>query len=238
MSDIQFKNEMHKMQFQTLQDMILKRNELVEQINAATGSRDALVENVENSDHPEISALRVKIAELQDQFDAIVEQVVSTKMENASGDVEKLTEEVKEHDSTIKPGLSYYKKLYDDGSVDELPKLERVKGTRGGGGGGGGRRIRGYEVVIDLDGEVTAFENFASAAKYLGSDTSTLQEMFFAKAGVEKLKDAPDTVTFQVSWNDVDEDGEETPRTATITAEREVKEEAPKAPSEEDLEVI
>ena len=235
----QFKSEMQKLQFETLAKMISERNALVEQINAANGSKDELTRNVEESDHPQVAELRVKIAELQDQFDAIVEQLVNEKLENAQGDVTALTEQAKEIEATVKPGISYYKKLYDDGTVDALPKIERLKGTRSGGGGAGGRRIRGYSVVIEGDdGSVDQFENFANAAKHLGMDTASLQEMFFAKAGVEKLKDASDTVKFQLNWNDVDEDGNETPRHAIVTATRDDadKDEAPEAEANDEVE--
>lgn len=245
-----FASEMQKMQHDALVEMINKRNELVSKVNAVTGDRDALVENVENSDDETIANLREQIAELTEQFDAIVSERVEALLANSTEDAEALTAEVKEIDGTVKAGLSYYKKLYGDDAAGDLPKVERLKGTRST-GGGGGRRIRGYDVIVEVDGEETQFDNFASAAKHLGADTSDLQEQFFAKAGVEKLKDAPDEVTFSVSWTEVDEDENESTHTATVTAVRtgpsgvpakaEAEPEADEVadvPAEDDLEAI
>lgn len=216
----EFSSEMQKLQFDTLVEFIGKRNAIVAQINAATGDRDSLAESLRESDDENIANLRVQIAELQDQMDAIIKEKVDALLENASGNVEALTKELDEWNEKIKPGVKYYKMLFTDGTADFFPKQDRVKGVRTSSGGGGGRRIRGYNVVVTIDGEETEHENFTNAAKQLDVETSALQEQFFAKAGVEKLKDAPDVVTFSLSWTETEEDGTETDVTADVKAYR------------------
>lgn len=214
-----FGSAMQKMQFEGLVEFITEHNNLVAKVNAATGDRDSLAESIKNSD--EFADIRNKIAELQDQLDVAVNEKVEAALANASGDAEGLTDKVKELKSTITSGISYYKKLYGDEAAEAFPKVDRVKGQRTGGGGGGGKRIRGYNVIVTYaNGEVTEYDNFAGAAKALGVDTAALQEQFYAKAGVEKLKDAPDEITFGLSWEDTAEDGTKTPNSATVKAYR------------------
>lgn len=217
MADVQFSSAMQKMQFEGLVQFINQHNELVAKINAATGDRDSLFESIANSD--EFADLTNQIAELQEKLEAAVNAKVDGALASATDDISGLTDEVKELKSTISAGTTFYKKLYHDDSVESLPKVDRVKGVRAG-GGTGGRRVRGYNVIVTVGDEVTEYDNFAGAAKALGVETASLQEQFFAKAGVEKLKDAPDEVSFGMSWVDVDEDGTETPVSATVKAYR------------------
>lgn len=217
MADVKFSSAMQKMQFEGLVEFIHQHNKLVSRINASTGDRDSLAESIRESD--EFESIRNKIAELEEQLTNAVNAKVDKALENANEDTTAIQEEAKELKSTISSGTAYYKKLYKDDTVDALPKVERVKGTRSG-GGGGGRRVRGYNVIVTVGDEVTEYDNFAGAAKALGVETASLQEQFFAKAGVEKIKDAPEEVSFGVSWVDVAEDGTETPVSATVKAYR------------------
>jgi DNA-binding FrmR family transcriptional regulator len=216
----EFTNAMQKMQFEALVEMINEHNALVGKINAVTGNKDALEENIRESD--EFATIREQIATLQDQFDAAVKAKVEAALAEAKdgGDTESDAAKAKELKNTIGAGQSYYKKLYGDAAAEDFPKVDRIKGTRASGGGAGGRRVRGYNVIVTENGESDEYENFATAAKALGLATTDLQEQFFAKAGVEKLKDAPETVEFEVSWTEVDEDGNESEASAHIKAYR------------------
>lgn len=216
----EFTSPMQKMQYEALVEFIEERNSLVAKINASTGDRKSLADNIRNSD--EFADIRHQIENLTRQLEESVDAKVEAALSNASEDTTEAQEKVKEIDGTLRSGLSYYKKLYGETAAEALPKQERVKTARTGGtGGGSGKRIRGYNVVVTIGDEVNEFENFASAAKFLDVvDTAGLQEQFFAKAGVEKLKDAPDEVTFSISWTEVAEDGTETPTTATVKAYR------------------
>lgn len=228
--DVKFSSAMQKMQFEGLAEFIKQHNDLVSKINAATGDRDSLFESIANE--PEFAELTAKIAELQEQLETAVNERVEGALANATGDIQGLQDEVKELKSTISSGTTYYKKLYKDDTVDALPKVDRVKGTRV--GTSGGRRVRGYNVVVTVGDKVDEYDNFAGAAKALGVETTALQEQFFAKAGVEKLKDAPDEVSFGMSWTDVAEDGTETPVSATVKAYRTGPSGPPTAESDED----
>ena len=210
---------MREVQANALNELITERNKKVSKINAAQGDKDAIAEGVVNSDDdPEVVRLRNEIAELQDALDVIVDAKVKEILSEGAENVDTLKDEVTEDDKTIRSGLNFFKKLYGDDAVKELTKMDRLKGART--GGAGGKRIRGYDVEVTLDDETTAFNNFAGAAKFLGTDTALLQEQFFAKAGVEKLKDAPDEVQFGLSWTEQEEDGSTTNRTATVKAVR------------------
>jgi hypothetical protein len=212
-----FGSAMQKMQYEGLVEFITKHNALVAKINASTGDRESLAESIRESD--EFSDLREQIAKLQDQLDVAVNEKVEAALANADTDTTALQDEVKELKSTITTGASYYKKLYGEEAANEIPKVDRIKGQRSG-GGSGGKRIRGYNWVVTVGDDVTEYENAASTAKALAVDTAQLQEHFFAKAGVEQLKDAPDEVVFGLSWVETDEDGTETQVNATIKAYR------------------
>lgn len=216
----EFTSPMQKMQHEALVEYIEKRNALVAKVNASTGDRKSLAENIKNSE--EFASIRHEIERLTKSLDEAVEAKVEAALSNASEDTTEAQEQIKEIDGIVRSGLSYYKKLYGDEAADALPKQERIKTQRAGGGGStGGKRIRGYNVIVTIGNEVTEFENFASAAKFLDVvDTAALQEQFFAKAGVEKLKDAPDEVVFSLSWEEVDEDDNRTPVTAIVKAYR------------------
>lgn len=210
-------NALMQMQFDAMTEMINKRNALVAKVNAATGSKEALADSIRNL--PEFEDLRNQIAELEDQLDAAVDVKVKEALDSATEVGSEVTDEIKEIDAALTPGLTYFKKIYGDEEADKLPKRDRLKGTRTG-GGSGGKRIRGFNWVITVNGESTEYENAASAAKALDVPTKTLQEQLFAKAGVEQVKDLPNEVTLSMSWSDVAEDGTETPVTATIRAYR------------------
>lgn len=215
---VTFDNEMQRMQYEAINGFIHESNKLVARINASKGDRDTLTENIRNTD--EFADRRNKIAELQDELDALVKIKVDEALSNVSEDTEGLDEQVKELKSKISAGLTFFKKLYPDFDLESLPKVERLKGAGGGGGGGGGKRIRGYNWIVTVNNESTEYENAASAAKALGLDTVVLQEQFFARAGVEQIKDAPDEVAFGLSWQDVAEDGTETTVNAVVKAYR------------------
>lgn len=215
-----FANPMQKMQFDALAEMIKEYNSLVGKVNAATGDKDALAESIVQQ--PEFDDLRNKIAELQEQLDAAVDVKVQEALASDQGDVTEDTEKAKELKSTITSGVNYYKRLYGENAAEAFPKQERLKGASRAGSGAGGRRIRGFRVVITDSNGPTEYENFANAAKALGIATNDLQEHFFAKAGVEKLADVPDEVTFTLAWEDVAEDGTKSEASAEVRAYREV----------------
>ena len=224
---------MKQMQVDTLNGMIKEANELIAQVNAAQGNKDELFESIANRE--EFADLRNQIAELQEQLEAAVNVQVEQALANKTDNTAELNEKIKGLTETIKPGISYFKKLYGEKGLEDLVKLDRVKGTRTGGGGTGGKRIRGYNWVVTLkskEGETTnEYENAANAAKALAVDTKTLQEQFFAKAGVEQIKDAPDEVILTANFKGTDGEGNEYPIEATIRAYRT----AP-APKDEDSE--
>lgn len=211
-------NALKQMQFDAMAEMINNRNKLVAEVNAATGDRDSLTESIKNRD--EFEDLRNQIAALEEQLEAQVKVLVDEALANKTDNTDELTAEIKKIDEALTPGLTYFKKLYGDEAAEELPKRDRVKGTRSGGSGSGGKRIRGFNWVITINGESTEYENAATAAKALALDTKQLQEAFFAKAGVEQIKDAPNEVVLTLNWEDVAEDGTKTPVTATVKAYR------------------
>lgn len=216
----EFTSPMQKMQYEALVEFIEKRNALVAKVNASTGDRKSLAENLKHSE--EFASIVNEIERLTTQLNEAVEAKVEAALANASEDTTETQEQIKDIDGTLRSGLSYYKKLYGEEAAEALPKQERIKTTRTGGGGStGGKRIRGYNVIVTIGNEVTEFENFSAAAKFLDVvDTAALQEQFFAKAGVEKLKDAPDEVVFSLSWQEEDEEGNRTDVTAVVKAYR------------------
>jgi len=218
-------DEVHELMHKQLVGLIGQRNSLVAQANAATGDRQALVESItESSDDPDIIAARTARDEAIMRLHTLVTPKVNAIMENAQEGKAETEEKVKELDKKVRTGLTYYKSLYtNEDFVKAMPSLVRVKGGTGG-TGAGGRRIRGYDVEAEVDGEVTGFDNFAGLAKWLNVETTVLQDKFFEAAGNPKaLKDAPDTVTFSLPFTDVDEDGNESENEAAITATRTVK---------------
>lgn len=215
---MEFASPLEKTYYDALAGSITEYNGKVAEVNAGLGNREELADSIRDSD--EFADVRNQIATLQEQLDAAVNERVEAKLANATDNTEALMAEVKELKSTITAGLTYYKKMFPETSA-EFPKVERVKGARVGGSGSGGKRVRGYNLIVTYaNGESEEYENFASAAKALGMDTSTLQEQFFNKAQVEKIKDAPDTVEWGLSWEETDEDGVTTPNSATFKAYR------------------
>lgn len=206
------------MYVKSLTELINNRNALVQKINAATGDEDSLTDSIYNSD--QFEAQRVQIAELQDALDAAVATLVKEALAGATEDVEALRAEVKEIDGALSPGLTYLKKAYGEEVLETMPDRERLKGVRTGGGGGGGRRIRGYNWVVTIDGDATEYESAAHVAKLFGLETPQIQEQFFAKAGVESLKDAPNEVVLTLNFVSTDKDGAQTPKVAEIKAYR------------------
>lgn len=233
-----FPDEMAKMSFEMLSNLITERNTFVGKINAVKGDRLTLQEQLEeNSTNPDA----VKAREARDRAQAELDEAVMAlhaavqpEINSILADAEKSTsdieEQVKESDAKIKPGVAYFKKMFGEDLAKHLPSLERLKGFSTRGAGSSGKRIRGYNVIVDLDGEVTEFENMAGAAKYLEVETSDLQGKFFEAAGnPEALKDAPDRVDFTVDYTETDEDGGTSQHTAKITAVRQAKDETPES---------
>lgn len=222
---INYVDEVHELMHKQLVGLIGQRNTLVAQANAASGDRQALVTSItENDEDPEIVAAREARDEAIMRLHELVTPKVQAIMESANEGKAETEEKVKDLDKKVRTGLTYYKSLYpNEDFVKAMPALVRVKGGTGG-TGSGGRRIRGYEVEAEVDGEVTGFENFAGLAKWLNADTVTLQDKFFEAAGNPKaLKDAPDEVKFTFAFTDVDEDGNESENEAVVTATRTVK---------------
>lgn len=226
MTEVTFNSPMQKMQYEGLVEFINEHNTLVGKVNAATGDKEALFDSIASQE--EFADLNAKIAELQEQLEAAVNVKVEEALNSDQGDVTEATEKAKELKSTIGSGLNYYKKLYGEAAAEAFPKIERLKGVRTG-GGSGGRRIRGFNVIVTDAAGVNEYDNFATAAKALGVDTKELQDYFFAKAGVEKIADAPDEVVFVLKWTDTAEDGTTTDAQAEVKAYR-------TAPSEDEAE--
>lgn len=230
-----FPDEMAEMSFNMLSNLINNRNSEVGKINAVKGDRQTLTDQItENSTSPEIVEAReaaeaAKLAwdEAVMALHAAVQPEVDNLLKDAEASVKDTEERVKELDAKIKPGTTYFKKMYGENLAKFLPALARLKGFSTKGAGASGRRVRGYDVEVVIDGEGTTFPNLASAAKYLEVETATLQEHFFRAAGVENLKDAPDRVDFEVEYTDTNDDGEQEQYTARVVATREVKDEAP-----------
>lgn len=221
-----FPDEMSELAFNQVSALVADRNAKVGKANAAHGDRVTLTDQItENSTDKEIVKWRKQRDEAELKLHDLVKAEVDRVIADAEGSVKELEEEIGALDEKIKPAITYIKKMYGEALAKHLPSLERVKGmsVRT---GGGGRRIRGYRVVTEIDGEVTEHENVAAAAKYLDVDTKELQEAFFTAAGnPAKLKDAPDEVTFEVTFTEVYEDSDEkVEKTANVTATREATE--------------
>lgn len=213
-----FQNDLHRLQFESLKEMILSRNDLVGRANAANGDRLTLEEQVRNnSTKPEIVELRDKISELIMELDKHVKPIVDEAINSASGDVNEIEEKIKETDKTLKAGLAYYKNVYGEEAASFFPKQERLKGTQLR-SGSGGRRIRGFDLTVTIDGEDRTFENFSTAAKHIGVDTAELQRAFFEKAGTEDASKLPESVKFVINYTEVDDDKNETPKEAFVHA--------------------
>jgi hypothetical protein len=212
----QFQDEMHELQFGLLNGLIEKRNDLVGRFNAASGDRVTLTEQIKESNDPDIAAARELWAQAYEELMALVTPKVNEIINNAQGSTESIEKDIKELDAKLKPGVTYFKKMYGENAAKYFASQERVKGAIR--AGGGGKRVRGFDVIVTIDGEDRQFENAASAAKYIGSDveTSDLQKAFFEKTGVDASKDAPDVVSLTIEFTDVDGDGNKTEREAFV----------------------
>lgn len=235
-----FPDEMAELSFKTLSDLIANRNSEVGKVNAVKGDRQTLTEQIEaQSTKPEIVEARERVAKIQEALDeavmalhAVVTPEVNSLLEDAESSVKDTEAKVKEYDEKIKPGLKYFKKMYGENLAKHLPALARLKGFSTKGAGATGRRVRGFDVAVTIDGETTAFENMAQAAKYLEVETATLQEAFFKASGKESLKDVGDRVDFNVTFTEVDEAGAESENTAQVVATRTVKHDEAEASDE------
>lgn len=219
--EIVFVDDFQKAAYDQISGLIHKRNGLAGTANAANGNRLDLTEQITEEDtDPEIVAAREARDNAIERLSALVGPKVDAILADASEGLSGLEAEIKNLDGQIRPGLTYFKKVYGDDAAEFLPKITRLKGISIS-NAGTSRRVRGFNLTVNLDGQIQEFENFASAAKWLDQDTSMLQEAFFSAAGSpEKLKDAPDKVQFTVTFNEVDEDENEVSRTATCTAYR------------------
>lgn len=219
---VEFQDDMQRIAYEQIAAFISRRDSLVSTVNAANGNAVDLKEQLtEESDDPEI----VEAREARDNAINLLESLVAPKvkdmLENATEGLGDIEAEIKDIDEKLKPGMTFYKKLYGEDAAKELPTPVRLRGVRIGNAGTGGRRVRGFNVTVTVDGDVEEFENFASAAKYLDVETAQLQEAFFNAAGNPKqVKDAPDKVSFQATFTEVDEDENETEKTASILAYR------------------
>lgn len=234
--EIKFPDEMAKMSFETLTNLIKSRNAKVAEINASKGDAQSLMETLrETSESPEAVAAREARDKAQAELDEAILALdkavrpLVKEMQESAGDTKDAEAEVTSYDGQIKPGSAFFKKMYGEELAKRLPSLVRIKGFSTRGAGASGRRVRGFSVDVTTDDVTEGFDNLASAAKYLDLDTSQLQEAFFKAAGLGdngKLKEAPDRVDFSVEYVDTDEDGNEETKTANLVATRDAKVEA------------
>lgn len=217
-----FADDMQRMAYEQLAHMIAERNSLVGTVNAANGDRSALVDQITEEDNdPEIVAAREARDEAIERLESLVRPKVEALVNEGAEGLAESEAKIKEIEGTVKPGINFYKKVYGDDAAEFLPALTRVRSSRISNAGTGGRRIRGYELTVTIDGEVTGYENFASAAKDLDIDTTVLQDGFFQAAGNPKqVKDAPDQVSFSLTITEVDEDEQAVEKTVTVLATR------------------
>lgn len=229
-----FPDEMSQMSYNMINDLINQRNANVAKINAVKGDRQSLSEQLEeNSTNPDAVAARTDRDEAQAILDeavmtlhGIVQTEVNELLANAEASSAQIEESIKDLDAKIKPATTFFRKMYGENFAKRLNSLVRLKGFSTKGAGSSGRRIRGYEFAATVDGEVTGFENLASAAKFLEVPTATLQEQFFDAAGnPEKLVDAPDDVRWEFAYDEVAEDETVTHKTAFIRGTRTAKDE-------------
>jgi hypothetical protein len=215
-----FSSPMEKMQFEGLEEFIAEYNQIVGQVNAAAGDKDALADQIAKEQFADELA---EIQRLQEALDAKIDVEVEKALTSDKGDTTELTEKAKDLKGKIGAGINYFKKLYGDKSAERFTKQDRLKGQRVGGTGTGTRRIRGFRVTItDSENKAMEYENFATAAKALGLTTAELQEYFFAKAGATDLTEIGNEVVFRLEWENEDGEGNKTPDHAIVKAYREV----------------
>ena len=219
--ELKFDDDIQEMMYHKFVGLIKERNSFVGKANAANGDALALKEQItEESTDSDIVAARNARDEAIEALEALVKPQVESMVNNASEGLAETEASIKEIDEKLKPGLRFYKSVYGDDAVDALPKQIRPKGMRLSNTGTSGKRIRGFNVKTTIDGDITEFETFSQAAKYLDEDTASLQNAFFSAAGTDTLKDAPNEVSFNVTFTEVDEDGTESKKEASIYAYR------------------
>ena len=219
--EIVFQDDIHEMMHTKFVGLIKERNSFVGRANAANGDALALKEQItEESTDSDIVAARNARDEAIEALEALVKPQVESMVNNASEGLAETEASIKSIDEKLKPGLRFFKSVYGDDAFDKLPKQVRPKGMRLSNTGTSGKRIRGFNVKTTIDGDITEFETFSQAAKYLDEDTSALQNAFFSAAGTDTLKDAPNEVSFNVTFTEVDEDGIESKKDASIFAYR------------------
>lgn len=219
-----FKDPMQEMTYKGLVELINEYNSIVSNLNAASGDRVSLTDEItEKSTDPKIVKAREERDAAIMRLDELVRPEVEKRIQNASGDLEAQTEKVKELNGTIKPGLSYYAKLYGEDTKDTFPQLVRARSARIGSSGTGGRRIRGFNLIVTVGEDIQEFENFSSAAKWIGVETATLQDKFFEAAKTDKVDDIPDKVSFSAVFSSADEDGKEESVEASVVAVRQAE---------------
>ena len=219
--EIKFEDDVHEMMHAKFVGLIKDRNALVGKANAANGDAMALTNQItEESTDPNIVAARNARDEAAELLDSLVTPQVEAMVSNASEGLAETEEAIKEIDGKLKPGIRFFKGVYGDDAVNALPKQTRPKGMRISNSGTSGKRIRGFNVTLTIDGEITEFESFSAAAKYLDEDTKSLQNAFFTAAGSDTLKEIPNKVSFNVSFTEADEDENETTKTAAVLAYR------------------
>lgn len=223
-----FKDALQKAQFEELNKMILSRNDLVGRANAASGDRLTLTEQIrENSTDPDIAEAREQMSQWSLKLDELVKPIVDKMVEDSKGSIDDLESKIKEADGTLKPGLTFYRKMYGDDAAGFFADLARLKGIQVR-SGGGGRRIRGYTIFVTLgDSDKTVgYENFSSAAKAIGVDTLDVQQAFMAKAGTEDAAKFPPVVEFLIDYPHTDKDGNKSTLQAQVRAEKNEEEPA------------
>ncbi len=224
--ELVFQNELHHLAFEQIKQYVSERNAIVGRLNAAQGDRVSLTEQIKNeSTDPAIVAAREAVAEAQEALDALVNPLVEQAITDASGSTDDLEKALSDLDGKLKPAVTFFKKAFEgDPTVEALPTQDRLKGATVGRAGSGTRRIRGFNVIVTVDGKTKEFENFAGAAKYLEIDTSDLQKLFFESVGKGmdvKISDLPDEQRFVINYTEVDEDGEtEVEKEAIVKAYR------------------
>lgn len=221
-----FKDQMHKMYYDLIVDLVGKRNGLVNRSNAASGDRVSLTESIrENDQSPEIVAAREAWSQAYLDLMALVEPKVEEIISSSQGSQDEIDEQIKDIDGSLKPAKTLYRKMYGDDEASLLPKEERIKGAvvRS---GTGVRRIRGFSLDVTIDGETKNFDNFASTAKYLGWDTPDLQKAFFDKAGTTEQKNLPAEVKFTVSFTETDGDNNTIEKDAFVRAYKDAEDDS------------
>jgi len=213
-----FTDQLQELHFKSLDQLIVERNDLVGRVNAANGDVQSLTEQIrDNSTDPDIAYAREQLSKWVLELDRLVKPKVEEALANRGEDTSKLEEDIKKMDIRLKPGIKYYKEMYGDDAAEFFTKQSRLQGMHLR-SAGSGRRIRGFNITATVDGVDKTFENFSSAAKYIGVDTPDLQQAFFNKAQTEDADKLPDEVNFTVNFDETDSDGNKTEKEAFVRA--------------------